>query len=135
MGPTLEVPRAQLQSLVSKVLSDPVLEYECRLCAHANRHSGTHVLLLQQATHSYEQSCLARVRHLLHEGFADPPATSFCVGVVTSIRSSSVSRNDLTTPASPWGRRGRIRPQHPLACRKRRLNGAACLPWAATRVA
>ena len=29
----------------------------------------------------------------------------------------------------------RIRPQHPLACRKRRLNGAACLPWAATRVA
>ena len=36
---------------------------------------------------------------------------------------------------SPWGRRGRIRPQHPLACRKRRLNGAACLPWAATRVA
>ena len=35
----------------------------------------------------------------------------------------------------PWGRRGRIRPQHPLACRKRRLNGAACLPWAATRVA
>ena len=36
---------------------------------------------------------------------------------------------------TPWGRRGRIRPQHPLACRKRRLNGAACLPWAATRVA
>ena len=36
---------------------------------------------------------------------------------------------------SPWRRRGRIRPQHPLACRKRRLNGAACLPWAATRVA
>ena len=36
---------------------------------------------------------------------------------------------------APWGRRGRIRPQHPLACRKRRLNGAACLPWAATRVA
>ena len=29
----------------------------------------------------------------------------------------------------------RIRPQHPLACRKRRLNGAACLPWVATRVA
>ena len=36
---------------------------------------------------------------------------------------------------TPWGHRGRIRPQHPLACRKRRLNGAACLPWAATRVA
>ena len=36
---------------------------------------------------------------------------------------------------TPWGRRGRIRPQHPLACRKRRLNGAACLPWTATRVA
>ena len=38
-----------------------------------------------------------------------------------------------------WMPRGdvgvRIRPQHPLACRKRRLNGAACLPWAATRVA
>ena len=39
------------------------------------------------------------------------------------------------THRPPWGRRGRIRPQHPLACRKRRLNGAACLPWAATRVA
>ena len=43
-------------------------------------------------------------------------------------------RNVLHRDA-PWGRRGRIRPQHPLACRKRRLNGAACLPWAATRVA
>ena len=29
---------------------------------------------------------------------------------------------------TPWGRRGRLRPQHPLACRKRRLNGVACLP-------
>ena len=45
-------------------------------------------------------------------------------------------KRDITpTKITPWGRRGRIRPQHPLACRKRRLNGAACLPWAATRVA
>ena len=34
-----------------------------------------------------------------------------------------------------WDVGVRIRPQHPLACRKRRINGAACLPWAATRVA
>ena len=40
----------------------------------------------------------------------------------------------FSDPFAPWERRGRIRPQHPLACRKRRLNGAACLPWAATRV-
>ena len=48
-------------------------------------------------------------------------------------QSSIVTFPTLLQP--PWGRRGRIRPQHPLACRKRRLNGAACLPWAATRVA
>ena len=37
--------------------------------------------------------------------------------------------------SSPRGLRGRIRPQHPLACRKRRLNWAACLSWAVTRFA
>ena len=42
----------------------------------------------------------------------------------------------VKTFKQPRGEVGvRIRPQHPLACRKRRLNGAACLPWAATRVA
>ena len=48
---------------------------------------------------------------------------------------NNLVKNFQYTKAAPWGRRGRIRPQHPLACRKRRLNGAACLPWAATRVA
>ena len=44
--------------------------------------------------------------------------------------------NKCSTNKLPRGDVGvRIRPQHPLACRKRRLNGAACLPWAATRVA
>ena len=53
----------------------------------------------------------------------------------TPHRSLNSSRGVIRDHGAPWGRRGRIRPQHPLACRKRRLNGAACLPWAATRVA
>ena len=47
-------------------------------------------------------------------------------GLGAAIRLSGRPRGDVGV---------RIRPQHPLACRKRRLNGAACLPWAATRVA
>ena len=60
---------------------------------------------------------------------------------VTSIRLPPVvvvldgQVNEHYEKSTPWGRRGRIPPQHPLACRKRRLNGAAYLPWAATRVA
>ena len=53
----------------------------------------------------------------------------------TDSRNGATWKKQLQPVEAPWGRRGRIRPQHPLACRKRRLNGAACLPWAATRVA
>ena len=63
------------------------------------------------------------------------PSLNFAVNTARVKEHFWLDYKALQAYEPPWGRRGRIRPQHPLACRKRRLNGAACLPWAATRVA
>ena len=84
-----------------------------------------------RACSSYECFILRAMRlsnKLLGQGYVKERLKS-------SLRKFYGRYGDLTKQYAPWGRRGRIRPQHPLACRKRRLNGAACLPWAATRVA
>ena len=53
------------------------------------------------------------------------------IGTVSQVNNS----NCVSGEQPPWGPGvTRIGPWQPLACRRRRLHGATCLPWVATRV-